>query len=162
MSELDMTAVYGMHDALRREVIQLSRLTVRLGQDPRRDLRWRRFKQSLRRHFAAEDQALWPPLRRSLAHRADRLTLLEALEAEHAALEELIDAIDELHADTEAGLGGLGDLTDSLVTGLTGHLKHEEDTALPLIGQTLTARQWARFTRLHTRPAGLDRWSATP
>jgi hypothetical protein len=34
MSELDLTALYGMHDVLRREVIQLSRLTVRAGQDP--------------------------------------------------------------------------------------------------------------------------------
>jgi hypothetical protein len=66
------------------------------------------------------------------------------LEAEHVALEELIDAIDELHAD--AGLGGLGDLTDSLVPGLTGHLKHEEDAALRLIRRTLTARRWASFS----------------
>jgi iron-sulfur cluster repair protein YtfE (RIC family) len=163
MSELDMTVLYGMHDALRREVTQLTRLTVRVGQDPRRVPLWRLFRQSLRCHFAAEDQALWPPLRRTLAHRPDHLALLEALEAEHAALEELVDAIDELHADAGlSGLGGLGDLTDSLVTGLTGHLKHEEDAALPLIRQALTARQWARFIHLHTRPTGLDRWSPTP
>ncbi|MBG0823564.1 hemerythrin domain-containing protein [Planomonospora sp. ID91781] len=122
---------------------------------------WRPFKQSLRLHFAAEDRALRPPLRRSLAHRLDLLTPLEVMEAEHAALEELIDVIDELpaHPDVDAAIGGLGDLTNSLVTGLTGHLKHE-DAALPLIRQVLTARQWARFTRLHTWPTGLGHGAA--
>ncbi|GAT64395.1 hemerythrin [Planomonospora sphaerica] len=164
MSELDLTALHGMHDALRREVVRLTRFAFRAGPDPRRVLRWRQFERSLRLHFAAEDRALWPPLRRSLAHRPDRLTLLEALEAEHTALEELIDVIDELHAHPgiDLGIGGLGDLTDSLVTGLTGHLEHEEDAVLPLIRQVLTARQWARFTRLHTRPTDLGHWDAAP
>lgn len=164
MSDLDLTALHGMHDALRREVIRLTRFTPRTNQDPRRVLRWRLFKQSLRLHFAAEDRALWPPLRRSLAHRPDCLTVLEALEAEHAALEELIDVIDRLHdhPGIDAGIGGLGDLTDSLVTGLTGHLEHEEDTALPLIRQVLTVRQWTSFTSLHTCPTGLGHRDATP
>ncbi|MFI7440590.1 hemerythrin domain-containing protein [Nonomuraea indica] len=164
MSELDLTALHGMHDVLRREAIGLTRSTFRPGHDPRRVLPWRLFKQSLRLHFAAEDRALWPPLRRRLARRPDRLTLLEALEAEHAALEEVIDVIDELHANPgiDAGIGGLRDLTDSLVTGLAGHLKHEEDGAFPLIRQVLTARQWGRFTDLHTWPAGLGHWDAAP
>ncbi|WP_344862235.1 hypothetical protein [Planomonospora alba] len=134
MSELDLRALHGMHDMSRREVIRLTRFTFRTGQDSRCVLGRRLFKQSLRLHFAAEDRALRPPLHRSLAHRPDLLMPLEAMEAERAALEELIDVIDELHAHpgADAGIGGLGDLTNSLVTGLTGQLKHE-DAALPLI-----------------------------
>ncbi|MEQ4724663.1 hemerythrin domain-containing protein [Nonomuraea sp. B19D2] len=151
MGELDVTAMYGMHEALRWEVTRLARLTVQVGHDPRRVLRWRLFKQSLRCHFAAEDEALWPPLRRAMAHRPEALTLLEAVEAEHAALDELIDAIDEAPTHADARPGGLGDLTDSLVTGLTGHLRHEEAAVLPLIRQALTPPQWAYFTHLHIR-----------
>ena len=53
-----------------------------------------------------------------------RTTTLEAMEAEHAAIDQLITTVNELLADHEADQLRLGDLTDSLVTGLGGHLKH--------------------------------------
>ncbi|MQY07088.1 hemerythrin domain-containing protein [Actinomadura macrotermitis] len=75
--------------------------------------------------------ALWPALRETLADRPDELALLEAMEAEHAAVDEVIAVIGTALADPGAPLG---DLIDSLYTGLNGHLKHEEDQTLPLIG----------------------------
>ncbi|MEV4807256.1 hemerythrin domain-containing protein [Nonomuraea sp. NPDC049421] len=173
-----MAAMFAAHDRLRGEMTSLARLTVRGGRNPRRVLRtaagWRSFKHALGGHFAAEDKALWPPLRHALALRPEGLALLEAIEAEHAALHLLIEAIDEQVATpsqalADAGPGALGDLTDSLVTGLTGHLAHEEHAALPLLRQTITPPQWARFAHLHTRltaadaaRTGPERWSTTP
>ncbi|GAA4595962.1 hypothetical protein GCM10023194_66860 [Planotetraspora phitsanulokensis] len=80
------------------------------------------------------------------------------MEAEHAAIDQVIEAIDEVLAasedEDEDGLDRLGDLTDSLVTGLTGHLRHEEDQALPLIQAAVTQEQWNRFGRIHAQRIG--------
>ncbi|MEV5574777.1 hemerythrin domain-containing protein [Spirillospora sp. NPDC052269] len=155
---LDMTAMYAMHDALRREAEHLATATARLDGDPRTILRtaagWELFKMSLHIHHTAEDDALWPVLRQTLAGRSDDLALLEAMEAEHAAIDQIIEAIDTALTDPEVGLERLGDLSDSLVTGLTGHLKHEEDQALPLIQATATPQQWAAFGQTHAQRIG--------
>ncbi|MGW0478949.1 hemerythrin domain-containing protein [Nonomuraea sp. NPDC003214] len=152
---LDMTTMHAMHDALRREAEHLARVTARVGGDRRAILRtaarWDLFKTSLRVHHTAEDHALWPALRQSLADRPADLTLLEAMEAEHAAIDQVIEAIDTALAHSEIGMDRLGDLTDSLVTGLTGHLRHEEDQALPVIQAVITQEQWARFGQTHTQ-----------
>jgi iron-sulfur cluster repair protein YtfE (RIC family) len=157
---LDMTAMYAMHDALRRELVQLARVTTRVDGDLCRVLRtaagWALFTTCLRAHHSAEDDTLWPVLRRALAERPDELALLEAIEAEHAAIAEVVAMIEDILAAPDTGLGRLGDLTDSLVTGLTGHLRHEEDQALPLVGAFVTPAQWARFGEVHAQRLGQD------
>ena len=157
---LDMTIMYAMHDALRRELEQLAKVTARLDDDPRTVLRtavgWELFTKSLHVHHTAEDDALWPALRETLADRPDDLALLEAMEAEHAAVDEVIGAIDEALFAPGAPLDHLGDLTDSLVTGLTGHLKHEEERALPLIQAVAVPQQWAYFGHIHSLRIGSD------
>ncbi|MFI6817734.1 hypothetical protein ACIBG7_35445 [Nonomuraea sp. NPDC050328] len=109
-----------------------------------------------------------------MAQRPDSLGLLVAIGAEHAAIHQLIGAIDErvathTRAHASTGPGALGDRIDSLVTGLTGHLVHEEHAALPLLLGTITPPQWAHFAHLHSRlttadtaHTGPDRWSTTP
>src|SRR3954465_5373833 len=128
---LDMTAMYAMHDALRRELGHLARIAARIDGDPATLLRtaagWTLFTASLHVHHTAEDDALWPALRHTLGERPDELALLEAMEVEHAAIDQGIGAIDAALADPHYGPDRLGDLTDSLVTGLNGHLRHEED-----------------------------------
>jgi iron-sulfur cluster repair protein YtfE (RIC family) len=161
MSEkLDMTAMYAMHDALRRELAHLARVTSKVDDDPRRVLSsavgWHLFKKSLHIHHTAEDDALWPALRATLADRPEDLALLEAMEAEHAAIDPIIGAIDATLADPNAESGRLGDLTDALSTGLAAHLKHEEDAAIPLIQMTATAQQWAHFGQIHGQRIGPD------
>lgn len=160
MSGLDMTAMHAMHDALRRELEPLERVTVQIDDDPRAVLRtavgWQLFKASLHAHHTAEDEALWPALRANLADRPDDLALLEVMEAEHGAVDEVIAAIDVLLTGPEPSLDCLGDLVDSLAVGLTGHLKHEEDQAVPLIRAVATAQQWAHFERVHGRLIGPD------
>ncbi|MBO2458360.1 hemerythrin domain-containing protein [Actinomadura sp. LCR2-06] len=155
-----MTAMYVMHDALRRELEQLAKATARHDDDPRTVLRtavgWELFKKSLHVHHTAEDDALWPALRETLAERPDDLALLEAMEAEHTAVEEVIAAIDAALADPDAVRDRLGDLVDSLATGLNGHLRHEEDQTLPLIQAVATPQQWAHFGQVHGQRIGPD------
>ncbi|MFF5449121.1 hemerythrin domain-containing protein [Streptomyces sp. NPDC012888] len=157
--DIDLTAAHAMHDALRRELAHLDRMTTSADRDPRQlpaTAGWVLLKKALRAHHTAEDEVLWPALRRGLPGRPKDLVLLEAMEAEHAAIEPLIEAIDAGLADPEADRLGLGVLTDALVTGLAGHLEHEEAAALPLIRRVLTAEQGSHFGRVQARLLGHD------
>ena len=146
---LDMTMMYVVHDALRRDVGELARVAARTNDDPRKILRtalgWDQFKTFLVVHHTAEDETLWPALQAELADRPDDLALLDAMEAEHAAIDPLLRAIDEALVDRDAGHQRLGDLVDALAGALTGHLRHEESETLDLIDATLTQEQWQRF-----------------
>ncbi|SNR26672.1 hemerythrin domain-containing protein [Actinomadura mexicana] len=151
MSEYDWTLMYVMHDALRRELEHLAKVTAREDDDPRRLLAaaagWELFKLSLHAHHTAEDEALWPAVREALDGRADDLALLDAMEAEHAAVDPLVEAID-------TGAEPVGELVDALATALTAHLAHEEKEALPLIDATLTPEQFQSFGQAHGRHVG--------
>jgi hemerythrin-like domain-containing protein len=157
---LDMTAMYAMHNALRRELEHIAKITARTDDDPRRILAtaagWAMFKKALHVHHTAEDDALWPPMRQALAGRPDDLALLEAMAAEHAAIDPLIEAIDAALADRDSGPGRVGDRTDALASALSAHLKHEEDEALPLVEATVTWQQWEHFGEVHRDRIGPD------
>ncbi|HEX6684511.1 MAG TPA: hemerythrin domain-containing protein [Candidatus Limnocylindrales bacterium] len=155
---LDVTAMYAMHDVLRGELADLGRVTVRSDGDPGHILRttggWPLFKRVLRIHLSAEDEMLWPVLRRRLAHRQDDLVLLEVMEAEHTAIDQVITAIDEVLADPAADPARLGDLADSLVIGLSGHFTREEAAAIPLIVRFVPPSRWTPFEEVHRRELG--------
>ncbi|MFD0363829.1 hemerythrin domain-containing protein [Nocardia sp. GCM10030253] len=157
---LDMTTMYAMHHALRRELEQIAKITSRIDDDPRKILAtaagWQMFTKSLHIHHTAEDDALWPVMRETLAERPSELALLDAMEAEHGAVDPLIEAIETAFADRESGTQRLGDLVDALVTVLVGHLDHEEKQALPLIQATVTLPQWLAFGQLHGSRIGPD------
>ncbi|MFD7784058.1 hemerythrin domain-containing protein [Streptomyces nojiriensis] len=157
---IDLTVMYAMHDALRRELAHLDRLTTAAEHDPRQTLAtaagWMLFKKALQAHHTAEDDALWPSLRRNLAGRPKDLALLEVMEAEHAAIATVIRAIDGALTDPAAGSLRLGQLADALTRGLAGHLEHEEATALPLVRRELTAEQWGHFCRVQARLVDQD------
>jgi len=153
MAKYDWTAMFVMHDALRRELEHLAKVAARDDREARRILAeapgWDLFKTALHVHHIAEDEALWPPMRAALAGRPDALALMDAMEAEHAAIDPAIEAID-------AGTEPLGALVDRLATALTAHLKHEEDDALPLIDETLTPEDIANFGQVHGAKLGPD------
>lgn len=157
---IDLTAMYVMHDALRRELAHLDRVTTTADHDPCRVLAtaagWQLFKKALHAHHTAEDDALWPPLRHHLADRPRDLAVLEVLEAEHAVIAPVVDAIDAALADPAADALRLGQLTDALARGLAGHLDHEEGAAVPLVRRALTAEQWGHFDRVHAQRIGRD------
>ncbi|MFD9792833.1 hemerythrin domain-containing protein [Streptomyces sp. NPDC059070] len=154
MSEqLEMAVVDAMHGALRRELRHIADITARSDPDPLHVLRaatgWELFKKALIAHNSAEDDALWPVLRHALRGRPFDLTRLEAIEAEHAKLASLIAAMDDALADPGTGPELLGTLTGALVTGLAGHLGHEEDAVFPLVRDVLSKEQWEDFLRTH-------------
>ncbi len=145
----DMTMMYATHDALRRDLDHIARVTARPQDDPKHILRtalgWEMFKSYLELHHTAEDDLLWPPMRQALAGDSTGATLLDAMEAEHSAIDPLLVSIDAALADRESGPQRLGELTDTLAIALRGHLDHEESEGLALIDATLSEGQWRAF-----------------
>jgi hypothetical protein len=152
--QLDMSMMFAMHDALRRELVQVGRIARLRDDHPGRLLRaalgWELFKKFLLVHHQSEDDTLWPTLRANVAGQPDRVALADALEAEHAVIEPLLTAIDAAAADPDYGYQRFGDIVDELATKLSTHLSHEETDGLPLIDVSLTAQQWQRFAQVHT------------
>jgi len=157
---LDMTMMYALHDALRRDLHRLARATCRPDDDPAAVLRsavgWELFKTYLGVHHRAEDDALWPAARAAVAGKPEDLALLDAMEAEHAVIDPALAAIDAALADRDSGPARLGGLVDDLAAKLTAHLTHEERAALPLIDATVPEPDWRRFGQLHSRRVGDD------
>jgi hypothetical protein len=151
--KLDMSMMFAMHDALRRELGQVGRVASRRDDDPatllRAALGWELFKKFLTVHHQSEDDALWPPLRARVAAHPDRVALADALEAEHAVIEPLLAAIDAAAADLDYGYQRFGDIIDELSAKLTAHLAHEEADGLPLIDASLTPAEWQHFAQVH-------------
>lgn len=145
----DMTIMYAFHDALRRDLDRLARVTARQDDDPKRVLRtavgWELFKSYLQMHHTAEDDLLWPQMRAALAADSPGMAVLDAMEAEHAAIDPLLAQIDAALTDRESGPQRLGELTDALAASLRGHLDHEETEGLPLVDVTMTEEQWRAF-----------------
>jgi hemerythrin-like domain-containing protein len=156
----DMTMMYAMHTALRRELERIARVTARPDDDPKHVLRtavgWEMFKSYLQVHHTTEDDMLWPPMRQALADDSDGVALLDAMESEHSAIDPLLAAIDEALADRDSGPQRLGELTDALASALRGHLDHEEAEGLALIDATLTEEQWQAFGAEHGKRIAAD------
>lgn len=144
--------MHAAHDSFRRD---LDRLLVAAGQGPQAFVAagqgWANFKHQLGLHHRAEDQELWPRLRGSVTAPAD-LHLLDLMEAEHASIDPLIEAIDRSAAAQDVALDRLVSL---LGDQLVAHLAHEEDEALPLVDAALPARDWRAFTGSLVKAQGL-------
>ncbi len=156
--DADLTVMVAAHDAFRRDLASLGRAAAAADRaDPARRERvgrgWAVFKRQLHFHHTGEDQHIWPRLSERLAHSADAMSTLQAMEAEHAGIDPLLAAVDAAFADP--GDDRLADSVDELVTALHGHLAHEERDALPLIGIALTAPEWRAVGRRLGRALGL-------
>jgi hypothetical protein len=152
-SKLDWSTMLAIHGALRRDLEQVARIA---GQKDRGDggrlrasLGWEQFKKFLVAHHQVEDDALWPVLRVHVVDFPDQVAVVDALEAEHAVIEPLLEAVDNVAADPHDGDHRFGDIVDELVTKLTGHLAHEESEGRDLIDATLSAEEWQNFARSH-------------
>ncbi|WP_432033743.1 hemerythrin domain-containing protein [Streptomyces antibioticus] len=149
---LDMTMMFAIHDALRRELERIARITSRVDEDPRHVLStavgWELFKKFLTAHHSSEDRTLWPVMYEALAGRGadSEIALLDEMEDEHAVIEPLLADIDAALADRDSGAERLGGLVDTLCTDLRAHLDHEEREALALMDLTLSPQQWAAFS----------------
>jgi iron-sulfur cluster repair protein YtfE (RIC family) len=146
----DMTMMYVFHDALRRDLDCISRVTARTDDDPKAILRtaagWEMFQSYLHVHHSTEDEMLWPPLRGVLSDDSYANAVFQAMEAEHARINPLLDAIDAALVDRDSGPARLGELADALASALRSHLDHEEKEGLPVIDSAITAEQWQAFS----------------
>ena len=154
---IDMTMMYVMHHAFRRD---LEAFATAAGTTPATDRRawkamaerWEIFSSALHHHHSGEDTGVWP----ALLDRADEegRATLEAMEAEHSEIDPILEAC-------AAGLARLAEQPDEdaraalavrLIAAkewLAEHLKHEETEAIALIQALLTAEEWESITKEH-------------
>jgi len=143
--KLDMTMMYAVHDTFRRDLAQVTQMTARSNG-------WETFRKFLRAHHEAEDEALWPVVRKSLHNATDDLALLDQMEAEHAGLEPLLENIDDA---LDRGNAARATQTE-MATLLQQHLTHEELAVLPVIDRALDEKQWLQFGQASTARIGPD------
>jgi hypothetical protein len=79
--------------------------------------------------------------------------MLQQMEAEHAVLDPMLESVDAALVNGDDA--GLGDKVEALAGALDGHLRHEEQSALPLIQDVLTADDWKAFGRAMARKQGV-------
>jgi hemerythrin-like domain-containing protein len=140
----DIGFMRALHAALRRDLSRLRDAAAQLGDSaappPTVLAGWDAFRAQLGNHHSAEDDDLWPVLRRELSDPGD-LAMVDAMVAEHQQIPSALAAVD-------AALRGGGDLAapvEHLSTVVLDHLAHEEREVLPLVEQHLTGAQWRAF-----------------
>ena len=150
-SPADVSFMRALHAALRRDLSRLRDAAAELDSStgaPSTVLAgWDAFRTQLDNHHAAEDDDLWPVLRRELSDSGE-LASVDAMVEEHRHIPPALAGVD-------AALRGGGELTSPvglLSTVVLDHLAHEEREVLPLIEQHLTWAQWRAF--LHKERAG--------
>jgi hemerythrin-like domain-containing protein len=133
-----------MHAALRRDLRRLQEVAARLDSGsaapPKVLAGWDAFRTQLEYHHKAEDDDLWPVLRRELSD-PDDLAAVAAMTDEHRQIPPAL-------ADVDHALRGSGDVAaaaGALSAGVTSHLEHEESAVLPLVEKHLTRAQWRAF-----------------
>jgi hemerythrin-like domain-containing protein len=133
-----------LHAALRRDLSRLSDAAAQLGNSaaapPTVLAGWDTFRAQLHNHHSAEDDDLWPVLRRELSDPGD-LAAVDAMVTEHQRIPPALAGVD---AALRSG-GELAAPVQHLSTVVLDHLAHEEREVLPLIEQHLTRAQWRAF-----------------
>jgi iron-sulfur cluster repair protein YtfE (RIC family) len=145
--------MFALHDALRRDLSRLREAAANIedsAQVPATVLAgWETFRYELDFHHHAEDEDLWPVLRRELSDPRD-LAALDVMVEEHQHIEPSLAAVDSaLH-----GTGELMTTVDALSSVVLDHLAQEEREVLPLIERHMTRAQWRAFliTERNRRP----------
>jgi len=149
----DVGFMRALHAALRRDLSRLREAVAKPGSlagAPTTVLAgWDAFRTQLGNHHAAEDDDLWPVLRRELSDAAD-LASVDAMMEEHQHIPPALASVD-------AALRGVGELTgpvELLSAVVLDHLAHEEREVFPLIERHLSQAQWRAF--LHKERARLS------
>jgi iron-sulfur cluster repair protein YtfE (RIC family) len=149
---IDFTIMYSTHDAFRRDLERLVAAALAgKALTPAAQAGWENFKNQLVVHHTVEDDELWPRVERAVADRPQDLALMKEMEDEHALLDPLLHAVDQAMARES---NDLADLTRQLADGLGNHMKHEEESALPLIQEVLTPKDWSAFRGVMARRQG--------
>lgn len=163
---IDMSMMYAMHNALRRDLAKIAEVAARTDENPRRILAngssYELFKKALTIHHTSEDEALWPPLREAVADKPGEVAVLDAIEAEHAQIDPLLASVDAVLADEGADRDKVAAATSALAEALAAHLEHEEKEALPLIDARLTQDQWQHYSQVHVAKTGPETATMVP
>jgi len=158
---VDAAGMYLMHHGFRRDLDNFVRVVPTAPLDDRAQWRalaerWRYFSTVLHKHHTAEDAGLWPLLLRRVDAAGDTVarTTLDAMEAEHASIDPLLEScgagFDRLAAAPDADARRA--LEVRLVAArqcLGEHLAHEETDAMALVQQYLTPQDWKSLERNH-------------
>jgi iron-sulfur cluster repair protein YtfE (RIC family) len=150
---IDFTMMYVTHDAFRRDLGRFTAASAAgTAHAPGVRAGWENFKAQLLLHHSVEDTHLWPRVRRATAGRPAGLALLDEMEAEHAQIDPLLAAVDDALAGSASSLAGH---VAELASALEWHLRHEEESALPLIQSVCTPADWRAFAGAMRRRQGI-------
>ncbi len=158
----DLTMLRLIHAALRRDLATFSaafddipEVTARVAGLRRQ---WVAFARQLHDHHNAEDQLVWPILRQRAGEAAE--PVLAWMNAEHAAIDPAVSAIDRAFSDLTDRRGEMdpSELSAALAQVrelLEAHLNHEERHAIPLVRHHLTSADLDHVATVLRRQAGL-------
>jgi hypothetical protein len=160
---IDLTPMWVMHHGFRRDLDAFVTAVAATPVEDRGtwralDARWQLFASVLHHHHSGEDIALWPMLldRVDAAGDAAGRATLEAMEAEHAEIDPLLQACADGFARlTEAADADARSALAVRVTAtrerLARHLAHEETEAMVLVQAHLTEEDWKRLDEVLRR-----------
>ena len=147
---VDMTMMYVMHHAFRRDLAVLAAAASVTPADDRRAWvalaeRWALFAEALHLHHTGEDRGLWPRL--LAVATPEEAEVLEAMEAEHEGIDPMLTACAagfarlREHADEDAR-ATLAVRLAAARAQLGEHLRHEETEAIAIIQRRLSDADW--------------------
>ena len=151
---VDFTMMYVAHDAFNRDLKRLIEASeAGDGLSPAAIATWRSFSKQLHTHHNAEDAALWPRLY-AVVTDLDEIQILTDMEAEHGSLDPRLEQIDAaIEGHDPAALGAE---LEALAQGLSQHMIHEEQAALPLLERRTGRAGWDSFTQeIRSQQGGL-------
>jgi hemerythrin-like domain-containing protein len=156
---VDMTLMYVMHHGFRRDLAAFAARVPTVAVDDAATWRalaerWQGFAHVLHNHHSGEDAGLWPLLleRVDTAGDAAGRATLEAMEAEHAEIDPLLEACARGFARMAEGgsaddRAALAVRTAAARDSLGRHLVHEESEAMVLLQRHLTQDDWEDVDR---------------
>lgn len=154
----DMTGMYLMHHAFRRDLRDLAAAVRATPPDATATWtalrhRWDRFAHLLHHHHEVEDRVLWPLLLERAAAAGDRegLAVLEAMESEHAAIDPLLAQARLLIEAPVPDREALDDVLTGAADTLGQHLSHEESDAVVLVQRYVGAEEWEALEKAEFR-----------
>ena len=151
---LDMSAMYVMHHAFRRDLDRFPDAVRATPLDDRQvwrglRLRWEQFAAMLHHHHGVEDRTIWPPLMEHVRAAGDHrgLETLKAMQAEHETIDPQLAACATafttmVESPSVPARQRLVELLDTTRESLARHLAHEETDALPLVQRHLPQAAW--------------------
>ena len=164
---LDMTGMYGMHYAFRRDLADFVAAVRGTPVGEQRvwtalQDRWARFFEVLHHHHEAEDEHIWPVTRTraTTLGRHEDVAVLDSMEADHELIDPALQACTDAFAamvahpcaDHRNALDvEVTEVRELLVT----HLAREESEAIPLIQELMTPEEWDASEKAIAKEYGL-------